>query len=143
MVLVFKNELLSLNEIGVQCPPVEAVPTIMQGWRWVFNPPSQDCFSPVAIKNPPRLLRASDPDEKCSCWALSMYASQASSIRAFKSIEKNFRKARKTLGDHVALVSIQPSDGLCTPVNDKKHFDFHPYLDNEISTRVAMVDPIP
>ncbi|MGE8436608.1 MAG: hypothetical protein ACN6P2_08725 [Pseudomonas palmensis] len=143
MVLVFKNEILALNALGIQCPPAGASHRATKAWRWVFDPLRTHCFSPVAIKHPPRLLRANEPDEKCSCWALSMYDSERESIRAFSRIEKNFKKIRKTLGSHVALVEILPSDGLCTPIDGNGHFDFHPYVGSKVSSSICTVQPIP
>lgn len=137
MALIFNAEILALVTAGVQCPPTDAVACAMQGWRFVFNPQTSNCFSPVAVRNPPRLARAKDLEEKCSCYGLSMYDSYARGVQAMKLLERSLPRIRKTLGDHIAMVSITPADGVSTPPNNKGHFDFHPYVGNKVAASVS------
>lgn len=123
--LAYQSEIDALNQSGIQCPPADASASEKQAWRWVFNPITTDCIKPVADRNPKRLHNASDT-EKCSCWALSMYATQSTSVAAFHALLKKHPKIKKLLGDHIALVKISSPDGLCTVVQRSGHFDFFP-----------------
>lgn len=126
MVLAYKKETDAVSKSGAECPPAAAVPSHRTAWRWVFNPMSESCFYPQGLRHPPRLHKATDPDERCSCWAVSMHSSYRQSVSAFNALERHFKKARKIFGDHVAKAEIAPSAGVCTPVETSGHFDFHP-----------------
>lgn len=128
---------------GVQCPPISAAPKALTAWRWVASPLSEQCFSPVAVRNPPRLIRESDPQKKCSCWGLSLHTSEQKSISAFKNLESSFKQARKTFGGYVAEVTITPKIGVCTVADGYGHFDLHQYATAKILPQVLNVNPIP
>lgn len=115
------------EEGGGQCPPPSAKATARKAWRWVNLPMSEECFKPVAIRNPRRLLEEDDPIKRCSCWGLSMHDSEAQSVAAFKALEKKFKKIRKTIGCAVAEADLDPSHGVSTDSDNFGHFDLHPY----------------
>jgi hypothetical protein len=142
MSYMYSAQLAELLANGYQCPPLGSAPIQQNAWRWVANPLSTQCFAPVAIRNPPRLLRAADPVEKCSCWGLSMHTSYAQSVAAFLSVQKSFRMARKIFGGHVANLLITPSDGACTAADRYGHFDFHPYSTGAVQNNVFTVQAI-
>lgn len=127
MNFTYQTEVDQVAASGGQCPPANAAPVSRVAWRWVACTPSADCFLPQALRNPPRLLRATDPEEQCSCWAISMHDSLQSSSKAFKALEASFKRARKVFGGHVATALLSSHDGLCTPVDSRGHFDFHPF----------------
>jgi hypothetical protein len=143
MILAYKKETDTVSKNGAQCPPSEAVATQIAAWRWVFNPIFESCFYPQGLRYPPRLHRATDPDEQCSCWAVSMHSSYQQSVSAFQALESHFKKARKILGDHVAKADIGPSAGICTPVECSGHFDFHPFKDFDMATTFTIEGVIP
>lgn len=143
MSYTYSAQLALLSASGYQCPPAGTSPIQRDAWRWVANPVSTQCFAPVAVRNPPRFLRATDPVEKCSCWGLSMFTSYAQSVSAFQSVQKSFRMARKVFGGHVANLLITPNDGACTAANRYGHFDFHPYTTGNVYNNVSMVRAIP
>lgn len=143
MSYTYGTQLAELTANGFQCPPAGTSPILQDAWRWVASPVSLECFAPVAVRNPPRLLRASDLEEKCSCWGLSMHLSYAQSVSAFQAVQKSFRMARKVFGGHVANVQITPSDGACTAADRYGHFDFHPYLTGNVLQSVRAVRAIP
>jgi len=140
---LYSEKLAELCANGFQCPPVGAGAIHMNAWRWVANPISDECFSPVAVRNPPRLLRATDIDEKCSCWGLSMHSTYDESVSAFQSIQRSFRNIRKVLGGSSASLTITPSDGSCTAADRYGHFDFHPFANNSLRNSVSDVRAIP
>jgi hypothetical protein len=143
MVLAYQQEIDQVVPEAGQCPPATAVGVDRQAWHWVAETPRDGCFLPQAVKNPPRLLKARDFEEKCSCWAISMHASYASSIAAFHGVEKSFRRARKIFGGYVARADLTPQDGLCTPVDQRSHFDFHPFTDYNFILSFSVAGEIP
>lgn len=112
---------------GEQCPPSSARAIARQAWRWVNLPMTAECFKPVAMRNPRRLLQEDDPAKKCSCWALSMHDTEAQSVATFKALEKNFKRIRSTIGSAVAYAQLAPAHGLSTLSDSYGHFDLHPY----------------
>lgn len=139
----YTAELAELTESGTQCPPHDASAVTLTAWRWVANPITTQCFHPVAVRNPPRLLKEDTPYKVCSCWGLSMYLTYEQSIERFTQIEKNFKKARKRFGDHVACILVTPAHGVCSPADRFGHFDLHPYATANLQASVASVRPIP
>jgi hypothetical protein len=140
---IYGEQLSELNDSGIQCPPLGASSLTLDAWRWVANPITENCFHPVAVRNPPRLLKEDTPSKVCSCWGLSMYLTLDQSVLAFKYLEKNFKMARKRLGDHVACISITPTHGVCSAADRHGHFDLHPYATANLNSSVSGVSPIP
>lgn len=124
--LAYQQEINEICQAGVQCPPTDAAAIRRQAWRFVFSPITAVDAQPVAVRNPKRLTNASDL-EKCSAWALSMYASPSQGASAFQALERKFPRIKKLIGDHIAAVTISPADGLCTNVQHNGHFDFFAY----------------
>lgn len=139
----FSAELNELNGRGIQCPPSGACAQYVTAWRWVADPITSQCFAPVAVRNPPRLLKEDAPAKICSCWGLSMHLSLDQSILAFTHVEKSFKMARKRLGGHIAQLSLTPIDGACSVADSYGHFDLHPYTTASLLARVVHVSPIP
>lgn len=143
MVLAYQADIDVLKEQGIQCPPADATPVTKTAWRWVFNPISEACICPQAVRNPRRLIQAKDVETKCSCWALSMHESLKASISAFQAVERMFPRARKILGNHIATVNILPEHGLCTSIDCNGHFDFHPYATADVAGILTLQQVIP
>lgn len=129
--LAYQEKIDEILSEGIQCPPANASAVSREAWRWVRNPITPDCMKPVADRNPKRLQNASG-ELKCSCWALSMYASQSQSIAAFEALQRKHPKIKKLIGDHVATVNITPAVGLCTPNERNGHFDFFPFATSNV-----------
>jgi hypothetical protein len=125
--LTYKGELNNVVVPDDQCPPTTADAVAREAFRWVHVPMTVECFQPVALRNPRRLLSEDDPIKQCSCWALSMHDTEAQSVAAFKSLEKIFKQIRKTIGSAVARAQLTPSDGVSTLSDKYGHFDLHPY----------------
>lgn len=135
--LAYQNDIDAVCELGTQCPPADAARVQRQAWRFVFSPISAIDAHPVAVRNPRRLTNATDL-ERCSVWALSMYATQAQSQRAFQSLLKQHPRIKKLIGDHVAAVTISPDDGLCTHAQRNGHFDFFPYAITNVQSLMTV-----
>lgn len=132
------------DEISVldSCPPVHAAPQDLTAWRWTFNPYTVNCLSPVAKIEPKRLLSKTD-GVKCSCWALSMFESQASAVKRMQELACTIPNFKATKGDHVSTVTISKADGVVTPPDSRGHFDFHPCKDFDMLLNSKVVGSIP
>lgn len=124
-----------------QCPPPNAESVNIVAWRWTFNPFTENCFSPLGKINPKRIL--SGKVDKCSCWGLSMYSNQSDAENVFKELEFTVKNARKNIGDHVSCGNILESDGVITEIESNGHFDFHPYVNIDVSSKFNPVRCIP
>ncbi|MBM0400892.1 hypothetical protein [Serratia sp. 4542] len=140
MEFLYRND-IDTHEIQ-QCPPLDAQPVSLLAWRWTFEPYTANCFSPLGKVNPKRILSPTITD-KCSCWGLSMYSTQDKAESVFSEIEKNFKKARQTIGTHVSKGNLEPEDGVITEIEDNGHFDFHPYTGVDIKLKFEVVRCIP
>lgn len=139
----YQFELETVAEYGATCPPANATEATVTAYRWCASPMSAQCFLPQAQRNPPRLHKAKDPDERCSCWALSMHTDLKASVSAFQSVEKSFRKIRKIFGGYVAVGDLQPIHGRCTPPDIYSHFDVHEYKAGNVAAAFAVHSEIP
>lgn len=142
-ILVYGTQTTAISALGAACPPLNAVEVEKDAWRWVANPMTPKCFHPVATRNPRRLLKANSIDEQCSCWALSMYASQHQAVSAFSKIQAHFKNAKKTIGTHIAKGKLMATHGRSTPAGSSGHFDLHPYTDVDLVSVFAVVNPLP
>lgn len=141
--LQYQDELNGVMVAGDQCPPSTACAIVRQAWRWVKQPMTDECFKPVAVRNPRRLLHEDDPVKQCSCWGLSMHDTEAQSIAAFKSLEKSFKQIRNTIGSAVSYAQLAPNHGLSTLSDKYGHFDLHPYKSAAFPTLFQAPKAIP
>lgn len=139
----YQSELETVAEYGATCPPVSATEATLTAYRWCANPMTAQCFVPQAKRNPARLHRAKDSDERCSCWALSMHTNLTASVNAFQSIEQSFRQIRKIFGGYVAVGDLQPDHGRCTPPDRYSHFDVHEYKTANVAAAFTVHSEIP
>lgn len=129
---------------GVTCPPNSAKVRKIVAWRWVFKPMTAQCFFPVAVRNPKKLLQLDAPRLKCSAWGLSMHISKEHSIAAFHALEESFDRIRKVIGTHVAVGELSAAHGVATSADSYGHFDLHPKVSAPFHTTfVVEADPIP
>jgi hypothetical protein len=139
----YQDDLDGVVAEGEQCPPPAAHAIARKAWRWVNLPMTAECFKPVAMRNPRRLLQEDDPKKRCSCWALSMHDTEAQSIAAFKALEKKFKQIRKTIGSAVAYAELSPLHGASTLSDSYGHFDLHPYKTTGFPTPFSAPKAIP
>lgn len=139
----YNAELKKIATTKVPCPPASAIDMDGPAWRWVTNPIEEACFDPVAIKNPPRLLRASGPAQECSCWGLSMHKSKAQSVTAFQDLEKTVRQARKLFGGHTSGATLTAAHGKGTNASSSGHFDLHPLTKSDFLAVFVSCQVIP
>lgn len=139
----YLSELQAICSSGTTCPPPTAKEASVQAFHWTKTPATAACFLPVGKRNPPRLHRAKDAEERCDCWGISMHMDLSSSIAAFHAVERSFPNARKTLGNSVACGQILPAHGVCTAPDKYKHFNLHPYTNANLCTAFGSSTAIP
>jgi hypothetical protein len=125
--LKYKKELEEVMKKGCDCPPAEAREGQLVAYRWVFNPITDTCFLPQALRNPKRVLNAKSTADECSCWGLSMHTCEKSSKRAYRAVKSSLRQAEKIFGGFIAEGVIDHSSGLSTIAESNGHFDLHPF----------------
>ena len=130
-----------INHLVPQCPPAEAIECDKECWRFSLNPITDSCFWPPKRRVPERV--ASDSQQECSMWALSMYESERQAVVAYTGLSKSVRNIKKAIGDHLARGTVSCGDGRCMPPDRKGHFDFHPYLDAEFSDGFQVIRALP
>jgi hypothetical protein len=72
-----------------------------------------------------------------------MHETVAASLTAFAFVEKSFKRAKKTLGTHVAVATINGVHGISTPSDQYGHFDLHPYVGGPFLTTFVVNSQIP
>ncbi|HGM5043540.1 hypothetical protein [Stenotrophomonas muris] len=126
------------------CPPPEAVQKEEIAWRWVKNPMTDECFLPVAERNPKRFHQANSAAERCLCWGLSMYDSEANGISAFHALEKTCKKARQLIADHIAIGNVLAIHGSTTqPSGANGHFTMFSKKGVNVKSIFQLHGPIP
>lgn len=140
----YQSKLKQIHTAKVPCPPINAAAVDISAWRWVRSPITVHCFSPVAIKNPPRMHASTGPSERCACWGISMHSTKDKSIKAFHKLELTVKNARKLFGDHVANASLTSSHGVSTtPSSTSGHFTFHPLKGVQLPSLFVVTQAIP
>jgi hypothetical protein len=124
----YDADLRKIATTKVPCPPASAADMDGEAWRWVKDQIDDKCFDPVAVKNPPRLLKAQagGSAQECSCWGLSMHKTKIQSVSAFQDLEKTVRHARKIFGGYVSGAVLTSMHGKGTKPSFSGHFDLHP-----------------
>lgn len=133
-VLKYKNE-IAAAKCGV-CPPssFSALQEPLEAVRFAkSSSPTKNDYLPVKIQNPARVL--SGPHERrCSGYAISLFQTVAQARKFLNHIAANSKK----LGSAWSCchkVTLNPGDGIVSPVDDKGHFDFHEYNHVRLETQ--------
>lgn len=121
----YQKSLDECSALGATCPPANALSKDATAWRWVRNPMTDQCFLPLAERNPKRLHQLNSSAQVCLSWGLSVYDTEAHGISAFQALEKTIKKARSHIGDHLAVANLVPAHGSTTPPSGQNgHFTF-------------------
>jgi len=139
----YADELANICALGTACPPPDAAQRSTKAYRWVKQSISADCFSPVAKRNPKRLLNEDDPHRRCSCWGLSLHGNLKASVAAFQKLEVSVPNARKIFGGWVAEGDVLPNHGKCTSPDRYAHFDLHEYANSSVRQAFSVLQSIP
>lgn len=127
--MTFKYQRI-LNELGIaDCPPAVCQRTEMTAFRFVFEDlehPSN--FLPVGLIHPQRLNDFHAVPQKCQAFGLSFFAERAMAETHYHKLQqKTAGRFAKTVGDHLAAVSLSKNDGVHSdPLeHPNTHFTFH------------------
>ncbi|CAM0557096.1 hypothetical protein EHLJMEHL_02184 [Vreelandella titanicae] len=71
-----------------------------------------------------------------------MFETKEQGEKAFLALEKTVRRARKIFGGYIAKGNIVKTDGVCTPSNNRGHFDFHPRVSVDLTSKFSVVGEI-
>lgn len=124
------------------CPPKTCLSVDGDFFRFVHEDlEHQNNFIPVRKINPARKLPG-DPVRQCDEWALSLYDTRNNASRAYLYISKKCQNFHKTVGTHLALVSISYDDGVMDEVDETGHSNFHEYENAELVRKSVIVGSI-
>lgn len=101
----------------------------MTAFRFTRKPATSDDFLPVGVKDPAR-------GTSCSAFGLSLFDTLANARAKWRSLKKRIDVASK-LGDHIAELAVELSDGHCTVASDSGHFDLHEFTTTDLLRRVT------
>lgn len=80
--LKYQNEIAEAMPSSDVCPPSFAIASDICAYRWVFNPHTNNCFLPPAIKKPARVGLEKNSNRICGLFGLSMHTSEQASENA-------------------------------------------------------------
>lgn len=140
--LKYQNEITAAMPNNDVCPPSFAIASDICAYRWVFNPHTNNCFLPPAIKKPARVGLEKNSNRMCGLFGLSMHTSELASESAYKHLQKSFRNINKTMGDHIAMGVIKASSGVYSPPDNFNHIDVYEYAGNSFLNVFQVVKEI-
>jgi hypothetical protein len=128
------------QRLQVECPPITYKPLNIDAYRWVFEKGDIRNFQSQYEKfidnpNPPKRYNDnSDLDltnrDKIFCedMAYSMYISEEKAKSGFIPFLKRYKqKSFEMFGKYVAFAQLTEQDGVNGEINDKGHFNHHPF----------------
>jgi hypothetical protein len=120
------------------CPPSSHYPADGKGYRFVHNPPAHPKdFLPPLRRSPTRALKGSKA--RCSGWALSFFKSLDAAESRYVALRESIPNIATSLGDAIAEVFLEASDGVMTAPDHRGHFDLHESAGATFEDRVTVV----
>jgi hypothetical protein len=137
----------TIEESGLtNCPPKECKAVRVLVYRFVFedmNHPHN--FKPVGLISPQRRNEFRDDVKKCQSLGLSMFANLIKAQRHFEYLQlKTAGKFAKMVGNCIATLSLDESDGVCTDLNERtdSHFTFYEFAGADLIVRIVNLENI-
>lgn len=126
MLFKYDVDIKAAHSQGAPCPAINAIYIAQSftAYRLVNNPLSAGDFLPPAMMDNKGRLKIGKRPVTCAAYALSYFETyeQAQSKRC--QLVAIYGPDTK-IGDHIAVSSIDPNDGLRTPPNKHGHFDLY------------------
>lgn len=127
---------LDIQQCGHQnCPPVECQGVLLSAFRFTYDPdptPTPQSYLPPAKKiSAERRWQGTVPD--CSDFALSLFRTESEARIFFKKLEKKNKNIRKSLGNFLAVVAVDPKHGLAGEFRTDGHFNLYEYQGVDLS----------
>lgn len=114
------------------CPPEEYKEIKKEAFRWIHEIEHENDFKPLhLIKDPPQKM-LDDSDLMCIGHGLSLFDSFINANNKYKDLYTNKRKNKRIdfvndVGNNIAKLAIDYSDGIANHPNNTGHFTFHEY----------------
>jgi hypothetical protein len=134
-----------MENLAVQCPPLDYQPGEIQAYRFVFeasNKRASNNFLPALIIKPERQLNPDTPAIRCQGYALSLFDTQENAIGRYQQLTQKRKALRKILGTHLARGLISTSDGVASQPDDSGHFSLHEYTDTHLAEKFKIVSSL-
>lgn len=124
------------------CPPKTLVRRQGAAFRFVFSDNNNpNSFLPPAVIKPGRFVTAA-ARLCCSGYALSMYETKAQILQRAREAQKSNPQFLKRIGDHVAELHLEDTDGLSGAASKTGHFDFFEAANFIGEKRVVAVEKV-
>ncbi|MDB9309075.1 hypothetical protein PN471_10570 [Aphanizomenon sp. CS-733/32] len=122
------------------CPPTSCTNKNMTAFRFVFELNTENDwknFLPSKKISPQRTLR--NDKVKCSGYGLSFFDSENNAKMFYETMRERNDNIHKSIGTHLAKVSIDQNDGVVTEINNRGHFDLHEYENTNWSHKFEII----
>ncbi len=124
------------------CPPTRCTKKNMTAFRFVFEPNTENewkNFLPPKKISPQRPLGNDNDKVKCAGYGLSFFDSENNAKMHYETMSKTRHNVHKSIGTHLAKVSIDQNDGVVTEINNRGHFDLHEYENTNWSHKFEII----
>ncbi|MCE7924475.1 MAG: hypothetical protein DYG98_15625 [Haliscomenobacteraceae bacterium CHB4] len=137
---VFKYQ--SLLDLVPNCPPSGYREISVTAFRFVHAQNHPDNFKPVQLIYPSRKFE--DDDTRCKALGLSFFTEKNKARLTFQKISAKSPSFAKTVGEHIATISISPEDGafIVPKETNSGHFTFHEYIGCDFQQKIENIEPI-
>ena len=148
----YQAELAAVSSLLTEayCPCLAATVRDCIAYRLSYNPqPHPDDYLPRPLDaNPPPPRTISIPPHAtlaqileqehaiCNQWAISLFENPY----AARKIRHKYRRGLQQ--EYIAKLRVTPTDGECTPIDHKKHFNLHEFVGVRLHHNVLQTFPI-
>ena len=133
------------DELGryENCPPANVSPRSGEAFRFVHADAADTRnFMVVSRLNPARLPHLPDA-VCCSSFALSLFSKKEKAIEFFGKLKNKNRNIHKSLGTHLATVTIDENDGHATADSVEGHFSLYESHSADLSKKCRNREVLP
>jgi hypothetical protein len=110
----------------------------IESYRIALNPLDRSSFIPPAVMKPTRIINLND-DRKCPMYALSFFNSENNLKKHYSKLKKRNKNIGNSIGNNIAHGMLGKSDGKCSRISSKGHFDLHEYENAELHRKFTIV----
>lgn len=144
----YKTEIDAALNGACDCPSANAQPLtkVVTVYRWTHDPCTGASFVPQAVTDPSILTRGrvkNDCDGQCGYFSLSFHVTEQESRAAWKHIVTFSKNFASLVGSSVARGTLNPGEGLVTPVDRKGHLEFHQEQSIAWDQRFSIIGNLP
>lgn len=134
----YKSEIEQLIENGASLPPLLAAEN-KAAYRYVFSETHCNNHKPIYIQKPQRIISDADRNKlDTSGYALSCFESEDQATVKFESLKRSIKNIALSLGDSLAIGTLDPEDGMITEASKFGHFDLYEFCDCDLNTKFTV-----